>query len=131
MIAQFFRRFRSSRPPAPATPARPRPRPIHVTDENFEAVVLSSDRLAVVDFWADWCEPCHIMAAIIQFLAEDFDGQILVAKMDVEENPTIPARYNLLGIPTIIFFRHGEEIDRQMGIISIDVLRERVEAFML
>ncbi len=112
------------------TPKPPKPRPVHVSDEEFDRVVLGSDRLAVVDFWADWCGPCHLMAPHIDFLAEDYGERILVAKLDVDENPTTPARYNIMGIPTVIFFRDGQVVDRHTGVLTVDQLSERVEKLL-
>ena len=123
MFNKLLARFRPKPAPLPSKPpAVPLPRPIHVTTEEFDQLVLASDKLVVVDFWADWCEPCHVMAASIQFLAEDYDGRILVAKVDVEEEPSLAERYNLMGIPTVIIFRDGEEIDRHTGVVNIQQL---------
>ncbi len=135
MLTKLTQLFRPKQAPAAQAPsaqpaAAPRPRPIRVDDADFDEIILGSDKLAVVDFWADWCEPCHVMAATVQFLAEDFDERVVVAKLDVEENATIPERYTLLGVPTLIFFRNGAEIDRHTGIISIGQLSERVEVLL-
>lgn len=114
--------------PTPSAPAKPRP--VHVSDEEFDRVILGSDRLAVVDFWADWCGPCHLMAPHMDFLAEDYGERILVAKLDVDENPTTPARYNIMGIPTVIFFQDGQVVDRHTGVLTVDQLSERVEKLL-
>ena len=105
-------------------------RPIHVTDDDFAQVILGSEQLAVVDFWADWCGPCHQMSPHIGFLAEEYAGRIVVAKLDVDENPTTPARYHILGIPTVIFFHNGAVVDRHTGVLTIDGLSERVEKIL-
>ncbi|MEZ4836519.1 MAG: thioredoxin [Caldilineaceae bacterium] len=134
MFNKLLARFRAKPAPLPTTEsassAAPRPRPLHVTDEDFDSVVLGSDKLTVVDFWAEWCQPCHVMAASIQFLAEDYDGRVLVAKVDVDENPSTAERYNLMGIPTVIIFRNGEEIDRHTGIANIQQLSAWIERLM-
>jgi thioredoxin 1 len=127
MISRIINFLRPSPPPAPQPAAPTRPRPLYIYDEEFEETILRSEKLAVVDFWADWCEPCHAMAATVQFLTEDYQGQIVVAKLDVEENPLTPARYNVMGLPTLIFFHNGEEVDRVVGITDITELSERVE----
>ncbi len=116
--------------PVTAQPGAVKARPIHVTDDDFAAVILSSTQLAVVDFWADWCGPCHQMSPHIGFLAEEYAGWVVVAKLDVDENPTTPARYNILGIPTVIFFRNGEVVDRHTGVLTIKGLSERVEKLL-
>lgn len=138
MFRKLLSRFRAKPAPLPPTEststesmsATPRPHAIHVTEEDFDHVVLASDKLAVVDFWAEWCQPCHVMAASIQFLAEDYDGRLLVAKVDVDENPSIAERYDLMGIPTVIVFRNGEEIDRHTGVANIQQLSIWVERLM-
>lgn len=121
--------LKAKRRPHPVTtqPGAVKARPIHVTDADFNARILGSEQLAVVDFWADWCGPCHPMSPHIGFLAEEYAGRIVVAKLDVDENPTTPARYNILGIPTVIFFRNGEAVDCHTGVLTIDGLSERVE----
>ncbi len=116
--------------PVTASPAVAKTRPIHVTDADFDSVILGSDQLAVVDFWADWCGPCHRMSPHIGFLAEEYAGRVVVAKVDVDENPTTPARYNILGIPTVIFYRDGEVVDRHTGVLTIDGLSERVDKLL-
>lgn len=107
-----------------------RPAPVDVTDEDFTLVVLSADRLALVDFWADWCSPCHIMSAYVAMLAASYSDQIVVAALDVDVNPATPERYDVLGLPTLIFFRDGVEIDRIVGVVSFEELRRRVEALL-
>lgn len=108
-------------------PRASKARPIHVTDADFDSLILGSAQLAVVDFWADWCGPCHQMSPHIGFLAEEYAGRVVVAKLDVDENPTTPARYNILGIPTVIFFQNGQVVDRHTGVLTIEGLSERVE----
>ncbi|MBX3051405.1 MAG: thioredoxin [Caldilineaceae bacterium] len=124
--------LKAKKTPRPATsqPAVAKARPVHVTDADFDERILGSEQLAVVDFWADWCGPCHQMSPHIGFLAEEYASRIVVAKLDVDENPTIPARYNILGIPTVIFFRNGEAVDRHTGVLTIDGLSERVEKLL-
>lgn len=103
-------------------------KPIHVTDAEFKATILDSDKLAVVDFWADWCGPCHRMAPNIDYLAEDYAGRVVVAKLDVDANPQTPGQYKIMGIPTVIFFKNGKEVDRMVGVSSLGKLTKKVEA---
>ena len=103
-------------------------KPIHVSDGDFQATILDSDKLAVVDFWADWCGPCHRMAPNIDYLAEDFADRIVVAKLDVDANRQTPSQYKIMGIPTVIFFKNGKEVDRMVGVSSLSQLSKKVEA---
>lgn len=127
-----FLRPQTSVAPTPAAQqtTAPHPAPIDVTEADFDAQILQSDQLAVVDCWADWCEPCGPMAAYMNFLASDFAGRIVVAALDVEENPTISERFAIMGLPTLLFFQAGVEVDRQVGLLPYEELRHRVEAHL-
>ena len=101
-----------------------------VVDADFEATVLQSDQLAVVDFWAEWCQPCTIISAYTEWLVRDYGEQLLVAALDVDENPVVPEQYSIMGLPTLIFFRNGVEIERQVGLLSYEELQAKVEALL-
>jgi thioredoxin 1 len=118
-----------SKLPAPVTEAAtpPRPTAIDVTDADFAMTILASERLAVVDCWAEWCEPCHVMSAYVNFLAADYADHLLVAALDVEANPVTTAQYEIMGLPTLLFFRNGQEIARQVGVVPYEALRQQVE----
>jgi len=103
-------------------------RPLALTDEDFERVVLKASVPVLVDFWAAWCGPCRIVAPAVEDLAREFAGQALVAKLDVEANPATAQRYGVRSIPTLIYFRDGREVDRVMGAQSKQVLRQKLEA---
>jgi thioredoxin 1 len=104
--------------------------PIDVTDATFAEIVSASNKLAVVDFWAEWCEPCHIMSAYVGFLAQEYAEHLLVAALDVEENPNIAGKYEVMGLPTLLFFRNGVEVDRQVGVLPYAELRQRVDLLL-
>jgi thioredoxin 1 len=101
-----------------------------VVDADFDEVVLQSRQLAVVDFWAEWCQPCTIISAYTQWLGRDYGERLLVAALDVDENSEIPERYTIMGLPTLLFFRDGVEVDRQVGLLSYEELQAKVEALL-
>ena len=87
----------------------------HATDEKFETEVLGSDTPVLVDFWADWCVPCHMVSPIVEEIGRDKAGAMKVMKLNVDENPKATQRYNVLSIPTLILFKGGEEVARIQG----------------
>jgi thioredoxin 1 len=86
-----------------------------VTDKNFDSVVLKSSIPVLVDFWAPWCGPCRAVAPAVEELAADYNGKALIAKMDVDENPSTPGKYGIRAIPTLILFKNGEVVDQVTG----------------
>ena len=108
----------------------PKVEPIHVTDGDFEALILKSDKPAVVDLWADWCGPCHMIAPSVEQLATAYDGRAVVAKLNVDENPLTPGRYNIMGIPTLLYFKDGKEVDRQVGVVGYPALANKLEKLL-
>ena len=86
-----------------------------ITDASFETDVLGSDQPVLVDFWATWCGPCRMIAPTVEAVAEEMNGKAKVFKMDVDNNPQVPQRHGIRGIPTLIIFKGGEEMDRYVG----------------
>ncbi|MQY27594.1 thioredoxin TrxA [Nocardia aurantia] len=87
----------------------------HVTEGSFEAEVLGSEAPVLVDFWAEWCPPCKAVAPILDEIAEEFDGRVTIAKVNVDENPSLPNQYGIQGIPTMLLFKKGEVAATRVG----------------
>jgi thioredoxin 1 len=85
------------------------------TDDNFESEVLGSDKLTIVDLWAEWCGPCKQMNPVVEQLAQEYEGRAVIGKLNVDDNPKVPMEYNVRGIPTFLFFKNGKLVDRIVG----------------
>ncbi len=97
------------------------------TDANFEGEILKSQDLAIVDFWAEWCGPCRMLAPTIESLASEFEGKVKVYKMNVDQNPETPTRYHIRGIPTVILFKGGQVVDQLVGNQPKDVFVQAIQ----
>jgi len=101
-------------------------KPIAVDDANFQAEVLSSDRPVLVDFWAIWCGPCKMIAPIVEELANEYDGKLKVAKMDVDANPRTSMQFGIRSIPTLMIFKGGQVVEQIIGAVPKRHLVEKV-----
>ncbi len=90
----------------------------HVTDASFEADVLKSAEPVLVDYWAEWCGPCKMIAPVLEEMATAYAGKIKIAKMDVDANQEVPAKFGIRGIPTLILFKNGQEVAKKVGAMS-------------
>lgn len=128
----FFKRLLRGEPAAPETnePATAGQAPVEVTDRNFSDVVLNATQPVVVDFWAVWCGPCDYIRPSVEKLAAEFDGKAVVAKLNVDESPNTPATLSIMGIPTLIYFKNGKEVDRVVGVQPYQQLARRLQALV-
>jgi thioredoxin 1 len=103
---------------------------LEVTDTSFAKDVLESGKPAMVDFWATWCGPCRMVAPTVEELAKEFEGQAVVAKVDVDNNQQIAAEYGIRNIPTILFFKDGQVVDKVVGVVPKAQLEQKLKAIM-
>jgi thioredoxin 1 len=103
---------------------------LEFTDSNFQAEVLEADQVTLVDFWAEWCGPCKMVSPIVDQLAEEYAGKAKIGKVDVDSNQEIYMKYGIRSIPTILFIKGGEVVDRQVGAVSKAQLEAKLQAHL-
>ena len=104
--------------------------PIEVTDDSFETDVKSSTLPVIVDFWAEWCGPCKQIAPTLEEIAQEMDGKVTIAKINIDENPNTPSQYGVRGIPTLMLFKNGEVVATKIGALPKSKLIEWVETVL-
>lgn len=100
---------------------------LEFTDDNFEEQVLNSSQVTVVDFWAQWCGPCRAIAPIIEELADEYAGNALIGKVDVDANPEVAMQYNIRSIPTILILKNGQVVEKHVGAITKPSLQAKID----
>ena len=100
---------------------------LEITDANFEELVEKSDKPVLLDFWAEWCGPCRMVGPVVEELSKDYDGKAVVGKVDVDSNSAISAKFGIRNIPTILFFKGGQVVDKQVGAVQKSVLDEKLK----
>jgi thioredoxin 1 len=101
---------------------------LEITDANFEELVEKSDKPVLLDFWAEWCGPCRMVGPVVEELSKDYDGKAVVGKVDVDSNSAISAKFGIRNIPTILFFKGGQVVDKQVGAVQKSVLDAKLKA---
>jgi len=100
---------------------------IEITDSNFEEIIQSEQPI-LVDFWAEWCGPCKMIGPVVEEIAGEYDGKAVVGKVDVDANPGVASKFGIRSIPTLLFFKNGEIVDKQVGAVPKAVLSQKLEA---
>jgi len=101
---------------------------LEITDTNFDELVLKSTKPVIVDMWAEWCGPCRMVGPIVEELAKEYDGKAVIGKMNVDHNPNIPTKFGIRSIPTLLFFKNGQLVDRQVGAVPKATLETKLKA---
>ena len=104
--------------------------PFEATESNWDEQVLQSELPVLVDFWAEWCGPCKMIAPSVHDMAEEYDGQLNVAKLDVDNAPNIALKYGVRSIPALIFFKDGQPVDQIVGAVPKSVLKKKVDSVL-
>jgi thioredoxin 1 len=102
---------------------------LQITDENFQALI-KGEKPVVVDFWAEWCGPCRMIGPSIEELAKEYEGKVIIGKLNVDENDTVPSEYGIMSIPTILFFKNGELTNKHVGAASKVVIEDKIKALL-
>ena len=102
---------------------------IEATDANFEELI-NSDKPVLVDFWAEWCGPCKMIGPVVEQLAGEYEGRAVIAKMDVDQNAQVPAKFGIRSIPTLMVFKNGQLVDKVVGAVPKNVLEQKLQAAM-
>lgn len=101
---------------------------ITITDNNFDEVVMKSDKPVLVDFWAEWCGPCRMVGPIVEELSKEYDGKAVIGKLDVDSNPNVSMQFGIRNIPTLLIFKNGQVVDKQVGVAPKNVLAQKINA---
>ncbi|WP_163325031.1 thioredoxin [Draconibacterium mangrovi] len=103
---------------------------LEITDANFEELVMSSDKPVMIDFWAVWCGPCRMIAPIVEEMSAEYEGKAVIGKVDVDNNQDVAMKYGIRNIPTVLFVKNGEVVDKQVGAAPKQAFIDKLEALL-
>ena len=103
-------------------------KPIEINDSNYEDILMNGDKPILVDFWAEWCGPCKMIHPVVEELAGEYEGKAIIGKVDVDNNPNVSAKFGIRSIPTLLVFKNGEVVDKQIGAVPKGVLAQKLDA---
>lgn len=103
---------------------------LEINDSNFEELVMKSDKVSIVDFWAEWCGPCRMVGPFVEELAKEYEGQAVIGKVNVDDNPQVTSNFGVRNIPTILFIKNGQVVDKQVGVAPKSVLEGKLKAHL-
>ena len=102
---------------------------LEITDANFDAEVINSDKPVLIDFWAVWCGPCKLIAPVVEEVAKEYEGKFKVGKMDIDNNPNVAMKYGIRSIPTLLTFKDGKVVDQIVGAVPKNVITSKMDTF--
>jgi thioredoxin 1 len=103
---------------------------VEITDANFNEIVQNSDKPVLIDFWAEWCGPCRMVAPIVEEMAAEYEGKAIIGKVNVDENPDVSAKFGIRNIPTVLFIKGGQVVDKSVGAVPKNILTEKMNAIL-
>ncbi|HEX8278254.1 MAG TPA: thioredoxin [Segetibacter sp.] len=103
---------------------------LELTDANFQSNVLDSEKLSLIDFWAEWCGPCRAIGPVVEELSKEYNGKVNIGKVNVDQNPTLSMNYGITSIPAILFIKGGKVVDKQIGAVPKSVLDKKIQAHL-
>ena len=103
---------------------------LEITDSNFKQTIMESDKVAIVDFWAEWCGPCRMIGPIVEELSKEYIDRAVIGKLNVDDNPEVSTEFGVRSIPTILFFKGGKLVDKQVGVVPKSVLEGKLKMYL-